>query len=123
MQYHAFVEPFLCAWLQTPTTPTTPVNPSPSPKAAGWCVPKAGVSDAQLQANLDYACGQGIDCSPIQPGGACFEPNSVASHAAYAMNLLYQSSGKNPWNCDFTQTAMLTSSNPSKYFFPSLPLT
>ncbi len=75
--------------------------------------PKAGVSDAELQTNLDYACGQGIDCSPIQPGGACFEPNTVASHAAYAMNLLYQSAGKNPWNCDFTQTAMLTSSNPS----------
>ncbi|KAJ9704808.1 hypothetical protein PVL29_003043 [Vitis rotundifolia] len=98
----------------TPSTPETPVNPSPNPTASsGWCVPKAGISDAQLQTNLDYACGQGIDCTPIQPGGACFEPNTVASHAAYAMNLLYQSSGKNPWNCDFTQTAMLTSNNPS----------
>lgn len=99
---------------QTPSTPETPVNPSPNPTASsGWCVPKTGVSDAQLQANLDYACSQGIDCTPIQPGGACFEPNTVASHAAYAMNLLYQSSGKNSWNCDFTQTATLTSSNPS----------
>lgn len=99
---------------QTPSTPETPVNPSPNPTASSvWCVPKTGVSDAQLQANLDYACSQGIDCTPIQPGGACFEPNTVASHAAYAMNLLYQSSGKNSWNCDFTQTATLTSSNPS----------
>lgn len=99
---------------QTPSTPETPVNPSPNPTASsGWCVPKTGVSDAQLQANLDYACSQAIDCTPIQPGGACFEPNTVASHAAYAMNLLYQSSGKNSWNCDFTQTATLTSSNPS----------
>lgn len=101
---------------QTPSTPETPVNPSPNPTASsGWCVPKTGVSDAQLQANLDYACSQAIDCTPIQPGGACFEPNTVASHAAYAMNLLYQSSGKNSWNCDFTQTATLTSSNPSKF--------
>ena len=101
---------------QTPSTPETPVNPSPNPTASSvWCVPKTGVSDAQLQANLDYACSQGIDCTPIQPGGACFEPNTVASHAAYAMNLLYQSSGKNSWNCDFTQTATLTSSNPSKF--------
>ncbi|XP_059637442.1 glucan endo-1,3-beta-D-glucosidase-like [Cornus florida] len=80
---------------------------------AAWCVPKIGTSDAQLQSNLDYACGQGIDCSPIQPGGACFEPNTLYSHAAYAMNLFYQTAGRNPWNCDFSQTAMLSSNNPS----------
>jgi hypothetical protein len=79
-------------------------------------VPKGGVSDAQLQTNLDYACGQiGMDCGPIQPGGACFEPNTIASHAAYAMNLLYQTAGRNPWNCDFSQTATLSSNNPSKF--------
>ncbi|XP_022768958.1 glucan endo-1,3-beta-D-glucosidase-like [Durio zibethinus] len=97
----------------TPATPKTPVTPSSQPKKAAWCVPKAGVSDAELQASLDYACAQGIDCSPIQPGGACFEPNTIAAHAAYAMNLFYQTAGQNPWNCDFTQTAMLSSNNPS----------
>lgn len=98
---------------QTPSTPsTTPVNPSPKPTAASWCVPKGGVSDAQLQANLDYACSHAIDCGPIQPGGACFEPNTVSSHASYAMNQYYQTMGKNPWNCDFSQTATLTSTNP-----------
>ncbi|CAL5387506.1 unnamed protein product [Camellia sinensis] len=99
---------------QTPTTPSSPVvTPSPKPSGGGWCVPKAGVSDDQLQANLDYACGHGVDCSSIQPGGACFEPNTIACHAAFAMNLLYQTSGRNPWNCDFSQTATLTSTNPS----------
>ncbi|KAH1244113.1 Glucan endo-1,3-beta-glucosidase 7 [Glycine max] len=93
---------------QTPTTPVTP-----APNTAGWCVAKAGVSDAQLQANIDYACSQGIDCGPIQPGGSCFEPNTIASHAAFAMNLYYQTSGKNQWNCDFSQSATLTSQNPS----------
>ncbi|KAI5656050.1 hypothetical protein M9H77_24843 [Catharanthus roseus] len=99
----------------TRKTPVTPTGPSPRTKqgAAAWCVPKADVSEAQLQTNLDYACGQGIDCSPIQPGGACFEPNTVASHATYAMNLLFQSLGKDPWNCDFSQTATLSSNNPS----------
>lgn len=99
---------------QTPTTPTptTPVTPASKP-VAGWCIPKAGVSDAQLQENLDYACGQGIDCTPIQPGGACFEPPTVLSHASYAMNLLYQTAGRNAWNCDFLQTATITSTNPS----------
>ncbi|KAJ4963651.1 hypothetical protein NE237_023590 [Protea cynaroides] len=97
----------------TPATPTTPVTPAPKTKPTGWCVPKAGVSDAQLQASLDYACSQKIDCGPIQPGGACYDPNTLASHAAYAMNLLYQTAGRNPWNCDFTSTATITSNNPS----------
>lgn len=117
------MHPFgLC--FQTPSTtpsatPTTPATPSSKPTSAQWCMPKTGVSDAQLQANLDYACGHGIDCSAIQPGGACFEPNTVASHAAYAMNLYYQTVGKSPWNCDFSHTATFTSSNPSKFFgFP-----
>lgn len=109
-----------CNLIQTPTTPTSPVTPTtpatPSPvQASGWCVPKPGVSDAQLQSNLDYVCSQGLDCGPLQPGGACFDPNTVASHAAYAMNLLYQTAGRNPWNCDFLQTATLTSNNPSKF--------
>lgn len=94
-------------------TPSTPVSPQPKPTSAGWCVPKAGISDAQLQASLDYACSHNIDCGPIQPGGACFEPNTVASHAAFAMNQYYQTSDKNSWNCDFSQTATLTSQNPS----------
>ncbi|XP_059647687.1 glucan endo-1,3-beta-D-glucosidase isoform X2 [Cornus florida] len=96
----------------TPITPPTPVTP-PTPPNGSWCVPKVGVSNAQLQGNLDYACGQNIDCSPIQPGGPCFDPNTAASHATYAMNLFYQTAGRNPWNCDFMQTAMLTSTNPS----------
>ncbi|XP_021900795.1 glucan endo-1,3-beta-glucosidase 7 [Carica papaya] len=98
---------------QTPASPKAPTNPSPSPKNPVWCVPKADVSNAQLQANLDYVCGRGLDCSPIQPGGACFEPNTIASHAAFAMNLLYQTAGRNPWDCDFSQTATLSSNNPS----------
>lgn len=89
-------------------------SPAPS-TSAGWCVPKGGISDAQLQANVDYACSQDIDCSPIQPGGACFEPNTIASHAAFAMNLYYQTFGRNQWNCDFSHTATLTSQNPSNF--------
>ncbi|KNA12975.1 hypothetical protein SOVF_121020 isoform B [Spinacia oleracea] len=95
---------------QTPSapsaTPTTAVPVTPPPKSSGtWCVPKKGVSDAQLQANLDYACSQGVDCSKIQAGAPCYDPNTVASHASYAMNLLYQAAGRSPGSCDFTQTA------------------
>ncbi|CAN1745282.1 Glucan endo-1,3-beta-glucosidase 7 [Linum perenne] len=87
---------------------------SPPTTQQVWCVPKPGAPEAQLQASLDYACGQGVDCAPLLQGGACFEPNTVESHAAYAMNLYFQRSDKRPWNCDFSQTAALTSKNPSK---------
>ncbi|CAH9077925.1 unnamed protein product [Cuscuta europaea] len=92
---------------------SVPTPSTPTPKGNAWCVPKDGVSDAQLQANIDYVCGHGFDCSPIQTSGPCFSPNTLVSHAAYAMNLLYQTAGRNPWNCDFSQTAMLSSKDPS----------
>ncbi|KAH1212061.1 Glucan endo-1,3-beta-glucosidase 7 [Glycine max] len=103
---------------KSPSTPKPTVSsPTKTNNSATWCVPKGGVADAQLQANLDYACGQGIDCTAIQQGGACFEPNTLVNHAAYAMNLLYQTAGRNPLTCDFSQTAMLSTNNPSKFLF------
>ncbi|XP_065847487.1 glucan endo-1,3-beta-D-glucosidase-like isoform X2 [Euphorbia lathyris] len=101
--------------VQAPLTPSPTPNTatSPTPNTATWCLPKGGVSNAQLQQNLDYACGQGVDCSPVQPGGPCYEPNTVASHAAYAMNLLYQTSTRNQLDCDFSQTAIISFKNPS----------
>ncbi|KAK8953374.1 Glucan endo-1,3-beta-glucosidase 7 [Platanthera guangdongensis] len=94
-------------------TATSAVAPSASP-AGRWCVPKEEATDQELQENLDYACGQAsVDCRPIQLGGMCYEPNTVRSHAAYAMNQLFQVSGRNTWNCDFRQSAMLTATNPS----------
>lgn len=89
---------------------------------------KAGVEEVEMQANLDYACGQGIDCSPIQPGGACFEPTTVIAHANYAMNLFFHNSDRDPSiTCDFAQTATLSSKDPSKFYIfnfvvSSLPL-
>ncbi|CAH2051590.1 unnamed protein product [Thlaspi arvense] len=79
----------------------------------GWCVPKEDATEEQLQASLDWVCGHGIDCGPIMPGGACFEPNNVVSHTAYAMNLYFQKSLETAMDCDFSQTARITSDNPS----------
>ncbi|KAG5624993.1 hypothetical protein H5410_010211 [Solanum commersonii] len=114
VRFVSFVKTPTAPVTPAPATPTTPVTPAPKPTgSATWCLPKPGIPDSELQSNLDYACSMGIDCSPIQEGGPCFEPNTVASHAAYAMNVLYQTAGRNPWNCDFSQTASLTSTNPS----------
>lgn len=66
-----------------------------------------------LQANIDFVCGQGLDCGPIQAGGSCFFPDSVRAHAAYAMNAYYQATGRNLYNCDFGQTGKITTIDPS----------
>ncbi|CAI0539740.1 unnamed protein product [Linum tenue] len=78
-----------------------------------WCVPRPEASDEALQRNLDYVCSLGVDCRPIQSGGPCFSPNTVRSHASYAMNAYYQSHGREVYNCDFEHTGVLTSSDPS----------
>ena len=79
-----------------------------------WCMPRKDASDEALQKNIDYACNRGVDCKPIQSGGACFDPNTVRSHAAYAMNAYYQAFGPQDYNCDFGHTGVVTFTDPSK---------
>ncbi|XVE71635.1 hypothetical protein DITRI_Ditri10aG0167100 [Diplodiscus trichospermus] len=98
---------------QSVPTPTNPSPATPAPSGKSFCVPKIGVSYAQLQSNLDYACGQGIDCTTIQPGGACYEPNTVQAHAAFAMNSYYRTKGESYFTCDFAGTGQITTSDPS----------
>ncbi|CAL5096425.1 unnamed protein product [Urochloa decumbens] len=109
------------ATVPTVTTPAamptaTPATQAPSLAGGGggsWCVASPSASSTSLQVALDYACGQGgADCSPIQQGGSCFNPDTVRDHASYAFNSYYQ---KNPvqTSCDFGGTAVLTSTNPS----------
>ncbi|KAK7359150.1 hypothetical protein VNO77_01097 [Canavalia gladiata] len=99
-----------------PTTPTTPTQTPTTPGSSGggqWCVAKQGASDAALQVALDYACGYGgADCSAVQPGASCYNPNTLRDHASYAFNDYYQ---KNPvpTSCDFGGTAAVTSNDPS----------
>ncbi|KAK3161359.1 hypothetical protein QOZ80_1BG0076130 [Eleusine coracana subsp. coracana] len=77
-----------------------------------WCVASASASPTALQVALDYACGYGADCSPIQQGGSCFNPDTVKDHASYAFNSYYQKNPA-PTSCDFGGTATLTTTDPS----------
>ncbi|KAA8534207.1 hypothetical protein F0562_031600 [Nyssa sinensis] len=96
------------------------IGAQPPATGSKWCVPKADVTDAVLQANIDYACSNGVDCGPIQAGGACFSPNTIRSHASYVMNSFYQTNGRKDFNCDFAHTAVITTADPSKSQFFTL---
>lgn len=79
-----------------------------------YCVAADGVDSKTLQAALDWACGVGrANCSEIQPGETCYQPNNVRNHASYAFDSYYQTQGKSPGSCDFKGVAMITTSDPS----------
>ncbi|KAK6918048.1 X8 domain [Dillenia turbinata] len=115
----------------TPPKPASPKSPSPplaypypppsaqappyrGPSFAVWCVAKPTVPDKIIQEALDYACGSGADCSPIEPSGSCFVPNTLLAHASYAFNSYWQKKKVVGGTCDFGGIAMLVSRDPSK---------
>lgn len=81
-----------------------------------WCVANEKATDAKLQANIDWCCsddGGFRDCTAINPGGPCFEPNTVRDHASFAMNLYFQNLGGTPAQCNFRGTGSLVYTDPS----------
>ncbi|KAK8506683.1 hypothetical protein V6N12_038502 [Hibiscus sabdariffa] len=105
-----------------PTPTTTPPPTSTLPSSGGsWCVANQGASSTALQVALDYACGYGgADCSAIQTGGSCYEPNTIQNHASYAFNDYYQKH-PDPTSCVFGGAAQLSNTDPNKELtvFPS----
>lgn len=79
-----------------------------------YCVVMDGVDSKTLQAALDWACGPGrANCSEIQPGEDCYQPNNVKNHASYAFDSYYQKEGRTAGSCDFNGVAMITTTDPS----------
>ncbi|KAF5732599.1 putative hydrolase [Tripterygium wilfordii] len=79
-----------------------------------WCVAKNNAEDQAIQQSLDWACGQGgADCGPIQQGGPCYDPKDLPKTASFAFNDYYAKNGRTDDACDFSNTAALTSLNPS----------
>ncbi|MQM03279.1 hypothetical protein Taro_036055 [Colocasia esculenta] len=82
-----------------------------------WCVARPGALLTDVQRALDWACGPGdgaADCSPVQVGGACYEPDTLLGHASYAFNSYYQQNGNSDVACNFGGTAALTTRDPSE---------
>ncbi|KAK6946582.1 X8 domain [Dillenia turbinata] len=77
-----------------------------------WCVAKPSSDAAALQANINYACSH-VDCRILQKGCPCSSPDNLMNHASIAMNLYYQAMGRNRWNCDFRNSALIVMTDPS----------
>ncbi|XP_038722464.1 PLASMODESMATA CALLOSE-BINDING PROTEIN 3-like [Tripterygium wilfordii] len=98
----------------TMTPPTmTPPTTTPASSGGSWCIASPNASPTALQVALDYACGYGgADCSPIQTGASCYNPNTLRDHTSYAFNNYYQKH-QSPTSCVFGGTAQLTNTDPS----------
>lgn len=81
-----------------------------------YCICKDGVSDQQLQKNIDYACGAGADCTQINQNGPCYNPNTIKDHCNYAVNSYYQRKGAAGASCDFSGTATTSPNPPTSKF-------
>lgn len=82
-----------------------------------WCVAKPSADESALLENIDYACTH-VDCGIFQKGCPCFYPDNPVNHASVAMNLYYQAKGRNWWNCDFKNSGLIVSTDPSKHHNP-----
>ncbi|KAK8643438.1 hypothetical protein V6N13_012737 [Hibiscus sabdariffa] len=80
---------------------------------ATYCLCNDGVSNQALQAALDYACGNGADCSAILQNGACYNPNTVKDHCNYAVNSYFQNSGQATGSCNFSGAATVSPNPPT----------
>ncbi|XP_026408559.1 glucan endo-1,3-beta-glucosidase 14-like isoform X2 [Papaver somniferum] len=92
---------------------TSGVSNSSSAKGP-FCVANVKSGKERLQKALDYACGAegGADCRSIQPGAACYDPNTLGAHATIAFNSYYQNKGRANSACYFGGAAYVVTVPP-----------
>lgn len=79
-----------------------------------YCISKDGADEKMLQAALDWACGPGkVECSVLQQGQLCYDPDTVDAHASYAFNAYYHQMGMAAGSCYFNGVAAITTTDPS----------
>lgn len=80
-----------------------------------WCIADEQTPDDELQAAMDWACGNGADCSKIQMNQPCYYPNTTRDHASYAFNSYFQKYKNKGGSCYFKGAAVITELDPSKH--------
>ncbi|XP_078442476.1 glucan endo-1,3-beta-glucosidase 4-like [Wolffia australiana] len=78
-----------------------------------YCVARPGADLQALEAGLNWACGHGsADCNVIQPGQSCYS-SDLAIIASYAYNAYFHKAHAVGGTCDFKDTAIITTVDPS----------
>ncbi|KAL9172206.1 hypothetical protein ABFS82_03G030100 [Erythranthe guttata] len=85
----------------------TKFEPNGHKQTVNWCISQANAPQDKLQAFIDYGCGV-VDCSTIQLGGRCYDPNTVEGHASYVLDLVYKKQN----SCN-TDVGIITTVDPS----------
>jgi hypothetical protein len=81
--------------------------------AATKCVANPAATPAVVAAAFKWVCGDSVDCAPIRPGGAHYQPDTPAAHEDWAFNRYYQAFKCKPtsdaWSppCDFGGAAVV----------------
>jgi hypothetical protein len=84
--------------------------------SAVFCVAKPGEDSDALRDGLNWACGPGqANCTAIQSGQPCYNPDTLVNHASFAYNDYYQKMRSVGGTCDFGGTAMTTTRDPSEF--------
>ncbi|KAH0461569.1 hypothetical protein IEQ34_009144 [Dendrobium chrysotoxum] len=82
-------------------------------QAKRWCIAYPGANPGNLQRDINNICSS-IDCSSIKPGGSCYQPNDLVSHASVVFNLYYKAHSSQPSACNFGGDAMFSLADPCK---------
>ncbi|XP_057787322.1 probable glucan endo-1,3-beta-glucosidase A6 [Salvia miltiorrhiza] len=91
-----------------------PVNNQPY-KGKIWCVSATTMTrEMELAPAVEFACLQGNNtCKELAPGGACYEPVSIVSHASYAFSSYWAKFRGDGASCYFNGLAVQTTVDPS----------
>lgn len=82
-----------------------------------YCIADEQTPEDELVQAMNWACGNGADCSAIRENQPCYIPNTVKDHASYAFNSYYQNMKHKGGSCYFNAAALLSDLNPSKIVF------
>ncbi|CAA7024225.1 unnamed protein product [Microthlaspi erraticum] len=79
--------------------------------------------DDVVQAALDWACQNGVDCGRIQLGQNCYSPDTLMDHASVIFNDYFQRNKHSGATCDFHSAAVFSETDPShdSCSFPYIP--